>query len=124
VSVPGVPSYLLKKVYRRGSLKNTPDGFELMLKNSLAPATIMGLSGLSLDGKTLATRAIRLHVGAKWLDASDITAATPLPFALGDLVTLRVEGEPLASGRHDLILSILTREVGRLDLPIGDNVDR
>jgi len=120
--MPGIPSYLLKKVYKRGSLRNVPGGFELALKSSLAPATILGLDALTLDGGAVATHSVKLHVGAKWLAANEITVGAPLQFALGELVTLRVEGRPLTPGRHDLTVSVMTREAGRLDLPVLDSV--
>lgn len=48
--MPAVPAFLLNKLYVKGSLKNTEDGFELAIKNTLAPGTIIGLGSLQIDG--------------------------------------------------------------------------
>ncbi len=49
--MPTIPSMLLKKLYQKGSLKNTESGFEFALKNTLAPGTIVGLRTLVVDGQ-------------------------------------------------------------------------
>jgi len=118
--VPAVPSYLLKKVYLRGSLRNSPDGFELTLRNSLAPATILGLTSLTVDGKAYASDTIWLRVGETWQTAASVTRARPQAFALNAQVTLRVEGEPLAPGRHSLVIVIQTKEAGQLEVPAAE----
>lgn len=120
--MPAVPSYLLKKVYLRGSLKNTSRGFELTLKNSLAPATILGLNSLAVDGEATGLNSIELEAGSGPLSAGSIDTSRPLAFALNTQVTLRVEGEPLAPGRHSLMLNIQTKEAGPLEIPIADTI--
>lgn len=120
--MPAVPSYLLKKVYLRGSLRNRPDGFELTLRNSLAPATILGLTSLTVDGKACASDTISLGVGETWQTAASVTRGNPQVFALNAQVTLRVDGEPLAPGRHSLVIVIQTKEAGQLDISAADGI--
>jgi hydroxymethylglutaryl-CoA reductase (NADPH) len=120
LTVPAVPSYLLKKVYLRGSLRNSPDGFELTLRNDLAPATILGLTSLTVDGKAYASDTISLRIGETWQTAASVTRASPQAFALNAQVTLRVEGEPLAPGRHSLVIVIQTKEAGQLEVPAAE----
>lgn len=118
-----VPSFLLKKLYAKGSLKNTGGGFELAIRNTVAPATIVGLAPLRVDGveypleKTIAILSDGRHVSA-----SELSADSPLSFAVGDTVTVRVEAAPLAPGSHELIISPKTREAGELDIFAQDMV--
>jgi len=45
-----VPAFMLKKLYLRGSLKNTADGFQFQIRNTLAPGTISAVFPVSIDG--------------------------------------------------------------------------
>jgi hypothetical protein len=49
-----VPSFLLKRLYVKGSLKNTPEGFQFDLKNSLGSGYGNELLPLVVDGIELA----------------------------------------------------------------------
>ena len=45
-----IPGFLLKKLYAKGSLRNTPDGCEFDIQNTIGTAAIGGLSDLTIDG--------------------------------------------------------------------------
>jgi hypothetical protein len=47
------PSYLLQKVYLKGSLKNNEDGFEFALKNIVDTGTLVGMNPLVVDGESI-----------------------------------------------------------------------
>jgi hydroxymethylglutaryl-CoA reductase (NADPH) len=118
-----VPSFLLRKLYAKGSLKNTPGGFELAIRNIVAPATIVGLAPLRVDGVEypLENTSAILPDGRQ-VAATEVSADRPLSFSVGDTVTVRVEGEPLAPGSHELIISPKTKEAGELDIFAQDTI--
>jgi len=119
--MPAVPSFMLKKLYVRGSLKNTAAGFELTLKNILAPGTIIGLNSLKVDGHEVALENIRVRSGSGTdVVVSAITAQSPVAFPFHSTATIRVVGEPLASGSHDILIAVNTKEVGLLEIPVAD----
>jgi len=118
-----VPTFLLKKLYAKGSLKNTATGFELAIQNTLAPGTIVGLAPLQVDGTEYPlekTTAI-LPDGSQ-LSATDVSAESPVRFAIGDRVTIQVEGKPLVAGPHKLVISPKTTEAGILDILAEDMI--
>jgi hypothetical protein len=118
-----IPSFLLERLYAKGSLKNTAGGFQLAIRNILANGTIVGLAPLRVDGVEypLENTTAVLSDGRQ-VSASDVSADSPLSFALGDTVTVRVVGEPLAPGSHVLIIVPKTREAGELDIFARDTV--
>ena len=118
-----VPVFLLKKLYVKGSLKNTAAGFELAIQNTLAPGTIVGLVPLKVDGVEfpLAQTAVLLSDGTR-LTMSDVSTRAPLRFNVGDKVTIQVEAEPLPAGRHKIIVSPKTKEAGTLSIPAEDTI--
>lgn len=118
-----LPTFLLKKLYVKGSLKNTTTGFELAIQNTLAPGNIAGLIPLKVDNVEypLAQTKIILPDGRE-VSAADVSAATPMRFAMGEKVTIRVEGQPLSAGAHTLTISPKTKEVGILEISAQDTV--
>lgn len=118
-----VPAFLLRKLYVKGSLKNTAAGFELTIQNTLASGTIIGLAPLQVDGiqyPLVKTTAI-LPDGTQ-ASAVDVSAESGVRFSVGDRVTIRVEGKPLPAGQHKLAISPKTKEVGILDIFAEDMI--
>jgi hypothetical protein len=119
-----IPAFLLERLYAKGSLRNTAAGFELTIQNTLAPGTIVGLEPLQVDGEEYAlerTKAV-LPDGTQ-LSSSDLSAESPMRFAVGDRVTIQVDGFSLSPGLHKLVISPKTKEAGVLHIRAADNVD-
>jgi hydroxymethylglutaryl-CoA reductase (NADPH) len=120
--MPVIPSMLLKKLYERGSLKNNDRGFEFRLKNTLAPGTIVGLSRVQLDGRTLGPAHVSICTEKRCVPASEVTPQRPLDFGVNVLVTIQVEEEQLTSGPHRITVVPNTKEVGELEIEITDSI--
>ena len=118
-----VPTFLLKKLYVKRSLRNTATGFELAIQNTLAPGTIVGLAPLQIDGVEYPPEKIRVLLpnGSK-LSPADVSTQSPMGFAVGDKVTIQVEGKPLPAGPHKLTISTKTKEAGTLQIPAEDTI--
>jgi hypothetical protein len=111
---------MLKKLYVKGSLVNTDTGFQLKLKNTLAPGTIIGVSPLTVDGTVYPTEKITVSSQSKSTAASDVKPDAPFTFGVGNIVTLEVEGDPLEGAEHTLAIAVNTQEVGELDIEVTD----
>jgi hydroxymethylglutaryl-CoA reductase (NADPH) len=120
--MPTIPSMLLKKLYQKGSLKNTEGGFEFALKNTLAPGTIVGLRTLVVDGQKVDPAQIEVSFGGKTWPAEQVSVQNPLDFAINLVVMVRVKGGQLAAGPHKIYILPNTKEVGELDIEIADTV--
>lgn len=118
-----LPAFLLKRLYVKGSLKNTATGFELTIQNTLAPGTIVALDPLQVDGISypLEQTTATLPNGAK-VSATELSAASPQRFGVGDRVTIHIQAQPLAAGVHRLIISPRTMEAGLLQIVAEDAV--
>jgi len=118
-----IPSLLLAKLYVKGTLHNEPNGFRLTLRNVLAPGTAVKLASFKVDGGERRLEDVSLVVdGQETLDAAAISDRTPLFLGLGRELVVRVRGEALAAGAHEILLSFVTREVGELTIPVRDTV--
>jgi len=118
-----IPPFVLKKLYVKGSLRAEEDGFALELKNTIAPATITGFTGLDVDGQAMDPAQVTLiPPGGNPCAMSEVSAQAPLPFPIGATVTLRLAGHTLAPGPHALAIHVVVQEVGPLDIPVSDTL--
>ena len=119
-----IPSFLLKKLYVKGSFKNNPTGFELALQNTLAPGTLVGISPLKIDGREIPHDKILITAGAAApVRASEISLAAPRLFPLNVVIKFQVEDQPLAPGPHRLTVLVNTKEAGELKIDAEDTIE-
>ena len=121
-TMSAIPKFILRKLYAPHSLRNRHDGFEFSLKNNIGSATVVAIAQLTADGETYDAGAIFVSTrGGNERSAASIEAQAPVVLGGGTEVRVRVEGKPLTlAAKHRLQLSISTREVGDVDLPIED----
>ncbi len=121
--MPAIPPVLLKKLYVKGSLRAEGSAFALELQNTIAPATILGLQALELDGVPVPLQQVEIvEAGGEPRAARDVAANAALSFPLGETLTLRVAGLTLQPGEHCLRVRVVVRDVGALDIPVVDQV--
>lgn len=119
-----IPTFLLKKLYVKGSFKNTPTGFELALRNTLAPGTLIGISPLQIDGRDIPLDKILFAAGdAAPVRASDVSPASPRQFPLNVVVKFQVQDQPLAPGSHRVAVQVNTKEAGELKIDAEDTIE-
>jgi alpha-galactosidase len=118
-----IPSFVLKKLYVKGSLRNTPEGCSFSLQNNIATGTVSQLYDLEIDGVAypLERLTIQLPDGSQHA----VTAAgleTPLSLTVGLPVTVAVKGEHLAPGKHTLRFAFRVSELGDLQVEVADTL--
>lgn len=117
-----IPSFLLKKVYIHGSLRNTESGFSFALKNVVDTGTLVGVGSLVVDGKDYMPASITIKTNRGEWTGDQINYRNPIVFAYGSEAQFLVQGEPLAPGPHHLVLAAIAGEVGRLQLEMDDTI--
>jgi hypothetical protein len=116
-----LPGFILKRLYVSGSLQNTPEGFEFALRNFIGTGHVVEVLGLEINGAALLAPALELLMpDGSARPGNEVTEAAPLALPSGLTVKFRVPGERLSAGRHKLNLSVRTREMGVLDIPVTD----
>jgi hypothetical protein len=119
--MPAVPAFMLKKLYLKGSLKNTEQGFQFQIRNTLAPGTITALVPVAVDGVAYPLADTQV-VARDSLAAADISKERPVTFGINSLVTMVVKGARLATGEHSVVMGVLTKEAGELKWDVTDTV--
>jgi hypothetical protein len=121
--MPVIPAGVLKKLYVKGSLQAKGGGFVFDLKNLIAPATITGVDHLEVDGRRIDhSRVSVVSPSGSSRPLNQISAASPVHFPVGVVVTLVVSDESLETGQHDLVLRLQVKEIGTLDIAVSDTV--
>ena len=112
----GIPDFLLRKLYRKGSLRTVGEGrFAFTLRNVLGTATLVApprvvVNGIAYAPDRLESRQVR---------PADITERTPFVFRKGDRVTVRMAGHLLRGGNR-IQVQVKTREFGDLNIEVDD----
>lgn len=112
----GVPGFLLRKLYKRGSLCETADGhFTFRIHNPLANATLIGppvfvINGIHYQGD---------QVEASGVSLADIAPDAPFVFAKGSEIELRFPGRLLRGGNR-IHMSAPTTEFDDIEFLVED----
>jgi hydroxymethylglutaryl-CoA reductase (NADPH) len=117
-----IPSFLLKKLYVKGSLKNTENGFEFVIKNNIDSGTIIGVAPLAVGEASYPPAAMTVKTARGEWRGDEISSANAIFAPYGGETTISVRGQPLAPGEHQLAFALLTREAGRLQIELSDTV--
>src|SRR5512136_322816 len=96
------PPFILAKLYVKGSLKNTEDGFEFSLKNVIDSTMLSGIGPVAVDGKSYEGAALTVAVGGKVWQGDQVSKTNPVPCKMGTPLHVRVQGEPLPPGENKL----------------------
>jgi len=117
-----VPSFLLKRLYVKGSLRATEDGFRFSLKNTLGSGYAQRLLPLKVDGEELpAERCFFLNDG-KEIAFPAVSKETPFTLGLNRETSMLVRGRKLAPGPHKLGIGFTVVGLGDLSFEVADEV--
>jgi hypothetical protein len=112
----GLPAFLLRKLYKKGSLRETADGeFAFRLQNPLGTATLIAPPEFVVNGVSYGPA----NIEAGGLDLAAISRLRPHTFAKGDEIELRFPGRLLRGGNR-IHLVALTREFGEIEFLVED----
>ncbi len=114
-----LPPSLLRRFYVSASLRNVDDGIEFTLMNRVAPATVIALGPLEVDGVPFEGEQVTL-TAAKPRSAAAVSDKRPFPLEMGREVRVRVRGVALAQGAHQVLMHVVTREIGAVVFTISD----
>jgi hydroxymethylglutaryl-CoA reductase (NADPH) len=119
-----IPSLLLGKLYVKGSLRNEEGGFQFTLRNVLASGTVVKFLAVAVDRREYPLEKVLLVVnGAERVEAMGISSQAPLGLGLGKEVTVKVRGQSLSAGPHQIVLTFCSKEVGELKVPLRDTIE-
>lgn len=117
-----IPSFLLAKLYVKGSLKNTDTGFELTLKNIIDNTMLVGIGPITVGEKDYEGAALTLTAGDKTVSGADLTRQNGVPARMGMLLRVVVVGDKLSPGTQKITVAGTSSDIGKFKLDVSDTV--
>ena len=117
-----IPSFLLAKLYVKGSLKNNDTGFEFALKNIIDSTMLIGIGPISVGEKNYEGNVITMTVGDRTVNGTELSKSNPVPVRMGVPLKVSVAGDKLPAGEQKITVSATTSDIGRIKFDITDKV--
>lgn len=118
-----VPSFLLRRLYVKGSLRSVDGGFAFDLKNSLGSGYAEQVLPLTLDGEDLPLSSTRFDVDGQTTRFDEVSGARPMTLGMNRTVTISVDGRALAPGKHKLGIGFIVAGMGRMEFDVTDAIE-
>ena len=120
VSVPG---FLLRRLYQRGSLRNTENGFEFQLENRLGSGYAHGMLPVVVDGAAAALESAAFVLDGNVTQFGSISRENTFTLAMNKTIVVRVEGVSLPAGTHTIGMGFEVPGLGTLKFDFTDVVE-
>lgn len=118
-----IPDFLLKRVYKKGSLRETAEGIAFDLKNIFGPGSITGINFIKINDSIYETPFIKIITQGASTIASHISPDNPMCFKLNQETTCLLEGaKSLKEGLNKIIVELITRDLGIVQVTLTDNI--
>lgn len=117
-----IPEFLIKRIYKKGSLKQTENGICFDLKNVLGPGFISGLGFVKINDAVFEADKVTFVTQGTEIPAESVSEAHPILFRLGQEGTMILEGaKGLKEGINQIIIELMNPEAGKVQLSLMDN---
>jgi hypothetical protein len=118
-----VPEFLLRRLYVKGSLRNTEDGWAFDLQNSLGSGYAEQVLPLTIDEDEVPIDSARFIVDGAQTPFAEISAAKPMTLAMNGDVTVAVRAQALTPGKHRLGMGFVVTGMGEMRFEVTDVID-
>ncbi len=118
-----IPASLLRRLYVKRSLKNTPDGFEFHMRNQLGSGYAHAVHPLTLDGGELPIDAAEFDLDGDIIPFSEVSNDRTLALPLNKTIVVRVSGARLEPGPRKIGMGFDVPGFGSLKFDFTDFVE-
>ena len=117
-----IPSFLLAKLYVKGSLKNNDNGFEFSLKNIIDSTMLIGIGPITVGEKNYEGDSITMTVADKTVNGAELSRSNSIPVRMGVPLKVAITGDKLAAGAQKISVSATTSDIGKIKFDVSDTV--
>ena len=115
-----VPSFLLRQLYVKGTLKTTSQGVEFQLRNKLGSGYAEVMLPLSINGANVPLESCFFSVEGNLTRFDQVTKEQPFTLALNRDTTVIVREASLTAGPHTIGVSFRVPGLGLLRFDFTD----
>lgn len=117
-----IPSFLLRRLYVKGSLRRRDDGFEFQLRNQLGSGYARQMLPMKVNDREVPLEQCSFFVDGKETPFTAVSPEQPFTLALNRTTTVRVRGFPLEPGAHKITVGFVVQGFGPLSFDFTDVV--
>ncbi len=117
-----VPAFLLKRLYVKGSLTATEDGFQFQLRNRLGSGYAHSLMPLMLDGDDLSMADTTFEVDDRKVAFDEVSQGTPFTLAMNKTTIITYTGGAIAPGPHKIGMRFEVKGLGEMGFDFSDAI--
>ena len=115
-----VPSFLLRRLYVKGSLRKVAEGVQFQLSNKLGSGYAKRLSPLLVDGNKVPIEDCFFYLDGNEVPFSDVSPKVPFTLAINRSTTIIIKNFPLGSGPHTITMGFEVAGLGALRFDFTD----
>jgi hydroxymethylglutaryl-CoA reductase (NADPH) len=122
--MPGVPAFILRRLYVKGSLQNTTNGWSFTLKNSLGSGYAHGLVPLRVDeSEEIPMDQTRFKSDRTMIRFDQVNKENTFGLPMGRSIVITVIGEQLTKGSHRIDFACIVPGLGQIGFDFTDEVE-
>lgn len=115
-----IPSFLLRRLYVKGSLKNIRDRMEFELNNKLGSGFARRMENLTVDGEIIPLENSSFEIDGTITLFSDVSPENTFTVAFNKTITVRVENVTLTTDPHKIGMGFEVAGLGILKFDFVD----
>lgn len=115
-----VPGFLLRRLYVRGSLRNTYHGVQFQLMNRLGAGFARRLLPLALDGQEVPMERCTFSIDGEQFPFDAVSAKTPFTLDLNKATTIHIKDLTLSQEPHTIGMGFEVAGLGTLQFDFTD----
>ncbi len=120
--MPGVPAFILRRLYVKGSLANTATGWQFQLRNSLGSGYARQLLPLTLDDTELPLETAGFDLDGKSTGFNEVDDSNTFGLPMNKVIVISVTGPQLEPGAHKIGMSFVVPGFGMIGFDFTDEV--
>jgi len=117
-----IPSFMLAKLYVKGSLRNNADGYEFLLKNIIDSTSLMKVGPFEDSGVIRDQCDISITIKDKTWAAAELSSTATAPLPVNTPCLFKVKGPRLPAGLAKIAISLEADGAGVLKFAITDEL--
>ena len=120
--MPGVPGFILRRLYVKQSLHNREDGWGFELRNSLGSGYARELQPLTIDGREVPPESSHFRIQGEDIAFTEVGGGRNFALKMNSTILIYVHGEQLSPGSHKVGMAFVVPGFGRLGFDFTDEV--
>ena len=117
-----VPGFLLRRLYVKGSLMNSPEGVQFQLKNTLGTGYARAMLPVALDETEYPLGKAFFNVDGALVSFASVNDTSRFTIPLNKVITILVKGASLAPGTHKMTMGFVVPGLGQLRFDVKDEI--